>query len=154
MKGRENKPMLVLCNKNFDYKKYVKTNSKAEKLIEKFWLNALTIIFEKNYNFNQYITCGKETVGFRVPKDELCENILGSIDFPIVSTSANISGENQLNSAQEIFDVFVGKVDLIVDSGVCKNFLPSTIVLASENEVKVLREGAISKIEIENTLKE
>ena len=153
MKGRENKPMLLLVGEKTDYKKYVKTNSTAEKLIQNFWPGALTIIFEQNFDFNEYITCGKNTIGVRMPKDDLCEKILCGIDYPIVSTSANISGENQLNSASEILEKFDGKVDLIVDSGVCTNFLPSTIVLTNKNDVTILREGVILKTEIEKVLR-
>lgn len=152
MKGRENKPMLLLVGNNVDYKKYVKTNNLIEKLIQNFWPGALTIIFENNFDFNKYITCGKNTIGVRMPKDDLCEKILNSVDYPIVSTSANFSGKRQLCSANEILEKFAGKVDLIVDSGVCTEFLPSTIVLADENNATVLREGVISKAEIEKVL--
>ena len=152
IKGRENKPMLLLVGKNTDYKKYVKTNDAIEKLICNFWPGALTIIFENNFDFNEYITCGKNTIGVRMPKDELCEKILNNVDYPIVSTSANISNQKQLCSADEILNVFDGKVDLIVDSGVCNEFLPSTIVLADNNGASVLREGVIPKSEIEKVL--
>ena len=63
--------------------------------------------------------------------------------FPITATSANISGETPISDPEKAIESFEGAVDLIVDGGKTKGLLPSTVVDLSEEEPRLIREGAI-----------
>ena len=71
------------------------------------------------------------------------KRLFGLIDEPIISTSANISGDGNLFSFEQIKTVFNNKVDLIINSGSISASKGSTIVDCTANPPKVLREGDI-----------
>ena len=129
IKGRDGKPMILLAKNKEVVLKYVQNVSpKAKLIMSQFWPGALTMILPAKDGFSQFVTAGKTTLGFRVPNDDLCQRILSKLNVPIVSTSANISGQPILNSATEILQTFENKFDLLVDCGVCQNSQPSTII--------------------------
>ena len=105
-------------------------------LIKKHWPGPLTIIFNKNKNICQTISGHAETIALRFPKHELLNNILSSIDEPLISTSANISGELSMsNYVLSNVDFTYG--DLTIDS----TKEPSTIVDGTTNPFLVIRQG-------------
>ena len=146
IKSRENKPLIVLLNKGADLNNFVlNIPPKAKEIIKNFWPGPLTIIFELNYPFCDEITCKKQTIAIRVPNHELTQTILQKVGEPIVSTSANLSGQKNLNSAEEIFAVFNKKIPYIIKDD-NENFLEnSTIISCTNNNIVVLREGSIKK---------
>jgi L-threonylcarbamoyladenylate synthase len=74
------------------------------------------------------------------------------LDQPITSTSANISGEENLFNIGEIRKTFEGKVELIVDSGNLPPSKGSTVVDLTINPPLIIREGDISKEELQEFL--
>ena len=148
-KGRDGKPFILLAKNTEVVCSFADNISKhAQKLMEKFWPGPLSIIVNSTDKFSTEVTAGSKTIAFRVPKDDLCQKILSELDFPITSTSANISGQQSLNNPSQIFDEFDGKIDLIIDSGIATSFLPSTVVNVASENIEVLREGAIKSTDI------
>ena len=80
------------------------------------------------------------TVAVRVPKGEYINKVL-SVSGPIYSTSVNISGQPSLLTFDDIFPVFSGKVDFIVEDRSIKGGRPSTLIDATTEPFKVLRQG-------------
>lgn len=153
IKGREGKPLILLVSKDMPLDKYVgKITDKAQKIIDKFWPGPLTIIFESTYPFCDTITCGKSTIAIRMPKDPLCERLISAVGEPIVSTSANLSGEKPLNTPNDIFGVFNGSIPYIIDSGEPDTTMSSTIIAINGDNISVLREGVITKDQIESVI--
>jgi L-threonylcarbamoyladenylate synthase len=156
IKGRmktEPLPLLVDCSERIV--PYVKRfSSRSYELAEKYWPGALTIIFEKSDLIPDTVTAGMDTVGFRVPDHFVPAKISSMIEGPVTGTSANKSGCKPATSAEEAYEQLVNTdVDLILDSGPCEQAKPSTIVDGTGAELKVLREGMISKKEILRTLR-
>jgi L-threonylcarbamoyladenylate synthase len=118
----------------------------AWKLIKKFWPGPLTIVFpvRKSYRY----LFGK-TVAIRVSPHPYVKEILEISGVPLISTSANISGEGPVKDFKEAEKRFGDLVDGIVD-GECWGEKPSTIFNSLTGEI--LREGPISKEEIERLL--
>lgn len=153
IKGREGKPLILLVGENMDIKKYVKhIPDKLKRVIDKFWPGPLTIIFESSYPFCDTITCGKPTIAIRMPNDRLTQKLILGACEPIVSTSANLSGQTPLNTPNAIFDAFNGKISYIIDSKVPDSTLSSTIIAIDNEDIMVLREGAITKADIESVI--
>jgi len=74
------------------------------------------------------VTAGKDTVGVRIPKHVVAREIIEMAGIPIISTSANISGDAPPVSIGDISEGIKGKADLIIDSGPCRIGKPSKVV--------------------------
>ena len=91
---------------------------------------------------------GGGTIGVRLTGHTWVRSLVSRAQFPITATSANISGEKEISSAQKAKKLYEGKVDLIVDGGVTHGIVPSTVVDMSGEEPRLVREGAISSIQL------
>jgi L-threonylcarbamoyladenylate synthase len=72
--------------------------------------------------------------------------------FPLTATSANISGEKEIDHPEKIRDIFWEKVDLIVDGGKTLGTQPSTVLDLTSEKPKILREGIIPSTKIRKYL--
>ncbi|MEI7850509.1 MAG: L-threonylcarbamoyladenylate synthase [Kiritimatiellales bacterium] len=111
-------------------------------LASTYWPGPLTLILD---------TPGGST-GFRVPAHEVPLTLARAFGRPIALTSANKSGGADAVSAQEAFQTLENHVALFLDAGECSGKKPSTVVQCLDNEVKILREGAVSRKDIERMI--
>ncbi|MDY2980973.1 L-threonylcarbamoyladenylate synthase [Fusobacterium sp.] len=125
---------------------------KINKLIERFWPGGLTIILKKRENVPAIMVSNGETVGVRMPNHKLALDIIESAGGILATTSANISGEATPSSFVEISPIFKERVDIVIDGGKCPIGTASTIIDMSKSKISILREGSISKEEIENII--
>ena len=109
---------------------------------------ALTIIFDKNEKVPDELTSGLKTIGVRIPNHEIALKILEKIDFPLATTSANLSGEEAGISFDDVISTFNGKVDVIIDGGVSPIQIASTIVRVEDDTINILRNGSIKLSDI------
>ena len=86
----------------------------------------------------------------RVPGNECVLSILKQCKL-IIGTSANISGEKSILNSDE-FKIKLPKVDTLVDGGRIVSKGESTIIDFNNGELKIIREGSVSKEEIEKIL--
>lgn len=145
-----NKPINILVSNMEMVNKFVKNiNLIEQKLIECFWPGALTIIFNKTDLIPDILTAGLSTVGIRIPNNKMCLELINSFGAPIATSSANLSDENPaLYVSDNLKHDFNNIVDFIIDSGKT-NGKPSTIVRVDNNEIKILRNGSITKSDIQ-----
>ena len=144
-KRPENKPINVLSN-NLDKIKLVSRNiSEKEKfLIDKYMPGALTIILDKNEKVSDILTAGLDTIGVRIPKNNISLRILENVSYPLATTSANISGDSAGIKISDFLKEFDGVVDAIIDGGETDLKVASTIVrVESDNKLKIIREGTL-----------
>ena len=121
----------------------------AKKLIDKFLPGPLTLIL--NTKDEVKIKIGYKTIGVRIPNNKIALDILKQ-NGPMLTTSVNESGNVPLNEYDDIYRQYSEVVDKIYDTNTCSSNISSTVVLI-DDEVKILREGQISKEEIEEALK-
>ncbi len=144
-KRPENKPINVLSN-NLDKIKLVSRNinEKEEFLINKYMPGALTIILDKNEKVSDILTAGLDTIGVRIPKNNIPLRILENVSYPLATTSANISGDSAGIKTSDFLKEFDGVVDAIIDGGETDLKVASTIVrVESDNKLKIIREGTL-----------
>lgn len=144
-KRPENKPINVLSN-NLDKIKLVSKNinEKEKFLIDKYMPGALTIILDKNEKVSDILTAGLDTIGVRIPKNNISLRILENVSYPLATTSANISGDSAGIKITEFLKEFDGVVDAIIDGGETDLKVASTIVrVESDNKLKIIREGTL-----------
>lgn len=133
IKGRDfNKP-LINCVRDLKMaEEIVVFNDLAYKLFDKFFPGALTLVLKSKDDLG--------TRAIRIPYCKVTQELSKICLFPYSTTSANISGQ-----ADEYSPNFNLKVDLVLDAGQLPIKPPSTVIDVSSGEVKILREGAISK---------
>lgn len=144
-KRPENKPINVLSN-NLDKIKLVSRNinEKEEFLINKYMPGALTIILDKNEKVSDILTAGLDTIGVRIPKNNISLRILENVSYPLATTSANISGDSAGIKISDFLKEFDGVVDAIIDGGETDLKVASTIVrVESDNKLKIIRGGTL-----------
>ncbi len=118
-------------------------------LIHRFLPGALTLVLPKSDTLPDIITAGSRTVAVRIPAHPVPIALSEGIGAPIVGTSANLSGKPSALTASEVYSQFGDKIDLVIDGGRCPGGKESTIVDVAGEKPIILREGAITREELE-----
>lgn len=150
MKGRpETKPLTVNLYQSEDLKKFLKTTPPGlEKLMKHFWPGPLTIVLEvKEDLILPIVRSGGSTCGFRIPDHELTRKLIQAVG-PIVLPSANLSGMPAAVNREQI-EKDLGEKIPILDGAPCRLGIASTVIVFDKGEWKILREGALSKKELD-----
>lgn len=122
----------------------------AMSLIQGYWPGALTIIFEASKTCHPILTAKSGKVGVRISPHRIAQKLLEALKRPITSTSANLSGMPSLCDPLEVYRIFRGKIDLIVNGGKTEGEGESTVIDVTVSPPRILREGIIkfkSKVE-------
>lgn len=151
LKGREHdKPILLLVSSQFYVDGLILNPPDAfERAAENFWPGPLTIIGAAFPNLPEEITGGTGTVGIRFPDDDRVTKLVFECGGVLTATSANPSGREPARSAQQVAEYFPSGLDLIVDDGEVLVTEPSTVLDVLTSPPRVIREGAIPGIVIE-----
>lgn len=134
-----------------DIEKYAYVSDDVRKIIQAFMPGMITLVFKKKENVDSIMTNGKETIGIRIPDNQYVLNLLQKVG-PMLVTSANLSNHPNTTSTKEVLNQLDGRIDLIVDGQTTDN-VASTVVDVSGSEIKILREGKITKEDIQEVLK-
>jgi L-threonylcarbamoyladenylate synthase len=121
-------------------------------LAEKFLPGPLSIVLRKNDKVSKAITSGLDSIAVRITDNKFCQELISYLDEPLAGTSANKSGNNSSPNISDIPHEFDGKVSAIFDDGPCIIGTESTIISLSESEPIIIRQGPISKKDIEKVL--
>ena len=149
----DEKPLSILLNNKEQIGKYaIISNDIERKIIENFMPGPITIILERKKGILDYVAPEKNTIGIRIPDNNIILEILGKLDLPMVAPSANISGEPSAIELKDILEVFKDKVDICIDGGKCEISESSTIVQVVDNKIQIIRQGKITLEEIESVL--
>ncbi len=120
-----------------------------QKLIAHFSPGPITYLLPKSKLVPELVTAGSEMVAVRIPDHPLTLSLLSSLDFPLAAPSANISGYVSPVSASHVLSGLSGLVPYILDGGLCKVGLESTIIGFENKRIQIHRMGAITKEQIE-----
>ena len=117
-KGRPyGKPIPILVKDIEMFDEVANVTEQASKLIGSFLPGALTLVLNEKINFPGLITADTGKVAVRISNHPFVKQLFKYISQPLTSTSANISGQDNLYDVNSIYDAFNSKVDLIIDSG-------------------------------------
>ena len=147
IKNREaKKPLILMSNEIENLKPYVKEVSPtAQGLIDKHFPGALTIVSPKSEKTPDYVTSNMDMVGIRIPNNEvfieICKSVPGGV---LATTSANLSNEPSAKTFAQAVENMGAKAEIVIeDFGYEAKGLESTVVAVVEDEMKILRQGAI-----------
>ena len=147
------KPISLLVNSIEMIENIAKDITKLEyELIKNFFPGPLTIILKKKENISNILTANKETVGVRMPQNDIALKLIEYAGVPIATPSANISGKPSGTNMKDIMRDFEKKVEYFIDNGSSKIGQASTIVQIIDETPYILRKGAISELEIKKVI--
>lgn len=149
-KGRaSDNPLIVHISDYYMLEDLVQNIGKVEqKLINKFWPGPLTIIFDRKKCVPNNVTAGLDTVGIRMPSNEIARRLIEYSRFPIAAPSANISGRPSGTKIEDIIEELDGKVEYILDAGKTDIGVESTVIRVKDRRVHILRPGKITAEDI------
>ena len=152
IKGRsEKKPLPILTYSMQDAERIVSLGRTGRRLAERYWPGALTIVAPViDRRISPGVMAGSSSLAVRIPANN-CVLLLLSHCRYLIGTSANLSGDRALKSAQEVLDSGLEGYDALLDGGTVEKGIESTIV-SVEGKPKILREGAIKSREISHLI--
>ncbi|MBO7452730.1 MAG: threonylcarbamoyl-AMP synthase [Clostridiales bacterium] len=122
----------------------------AQKLIDAFMPGPITVIMKKSSKIPDNVTAGLDTVGVRMPSNEVANKFLRYCEVPVAAPSANLSGSPSPTKASHVYNDMNGYIYSVIDGGESDVGLESTVVDAAGEEPVVLRPGAVTKKMIED----
>ena len=140
------KPLILMSHDIYPLIKYVKPLSKqAHCLIKKYFPGGLTLVLNKSELTPDYITSGLDTVGIRVPDNEVFGDICKSVSTQVLATtSANLSSEPPALNYEEALNYIGELADYVVEPhGLSANGTASTVAGVFDDEIKIFRQGEI-----------
>jgi L-threonylcarbamoyladenylate synthase len=144
IKGRrEDRPILLLIPDQAVVQEWAEeVTPMADQLMKRFWPGPLTLVFKAQKDVLPELTAGTGAIGLRLPGSELTRQLLAYLGVALTGTSANLSGEQGIVTAEEAQKTFGETVDLVLDGGKTAGVRPSTVVDVSTDPPQVIREGA------------
>jgi L-threonylcarbamoyladenylate synthase len=143
-KGDRSKPLPVLAASILDAEKIAFVSRRGKTLASKFWPGPLTMVFFKKPNFPDVVTLGWNSVGVRIPDNDVTLHLLSSCGGLLIGSSANRTGEEPPRLVQEISGELKEIADVVLDGGTVVQGTPSTVVDLTSEKTRILREGPIS----------
>ena len=132
----KDKPLTMIVSSVQMLYKYCEVSSLAAQLIEEYWPGPLTLLLPSKFS-DGYI-------GVRLPDHSFLQTLVAKLDKPIFSTSANLTGQKEAYSIDELSQQFKGKLDgldFILDNGILDFNRPSTILKIVGDKLELIREG-------------
>jgi len=120
-------------------------------LAKKFWPGSLTLVLPKSKLVPDIVTSGLPTVGIRMPANEIARELIRTSGRPIAAPSANKFGRISPTTANHVRKQ-LPDVDYILDGGKTTVGIESTIIELTEKGFRILRNGIITKEDIEEVL--
>ena len=117
----------------------------ARVLAETFWPGPLTLVL---------VAPRRGTMAFRVPDHAVARRLIAASGGGLPVTSANRSGQGDARTAEEVMAQLDGRIALVLDGGPTSGGVASTVVDCTTDQIKVIREGAISTKQIEDALRQ
>ncbi len=116
----------------------------AKKFIAAFFPAPLTLVLPKAEKVPLIATANLQTIGVRMPKNDLALEFLKNCETPIVAPSANLSGKPSPTTWQAVFEDLNSRIDAILQGEATDIGLESTVVDCTSGVPLVLRSGAIT----------
>ena len=153
LKGRDGKPILVLAADAEDAERLIAKRTRTfELLAARHWPGALTLVAAARAEVPELLTAGTGTVGVRLPDDLEARAIVRACGGLLTATSANPAGRPPARTAAEVAAYFPNGLNLIIDGGATRTELPSTVVDVTGSHPRLIREGVVTRAELDETV--
>jgi len=126
-------------------------NNRFYILSRRFWPGPLTIIVPASAKVPLKVTGNTGRLALRHSRSRIANALINLVNQPLIATSANISGSPTCRSGIEVFGMMDGRVDLVVDGGICDGPGATTVDI-TEPYWRVIKTGTIEEKEIAECL--
>jgi len=141
IKQREkNKPFSFICSDLSDIARYAKVSNYQYKVMKRLLPGAFTFVLNATNIVPGLLVTKQKTVGIRIPDNKICLAIVEALGHPIITTSANRSGEEPIGDPSVVDQELGKQVDIVVDGGILSAAVSSVVSLIDDTPV-VLRKG-------------
>jgi L-threonylcarbamoyladenylate synthase len=127
-------------------------NNRFYLLARRFWPGPLTIIVPASARIPLKVTGNTGRLALRHSRSTIANRLIEHMNQPLISTSANISGRPTCRSGIDVFGMMDGRVDLVLDGGMCSGPGATTIDI-TEPFWKMIKPGAVDEKEIAECLR-
>ena len=135
------KPFSFICSDLAEVSNYAEVSNFAFRILKRHLPGPYTFILEASKVVPDSLTTRQKTVGIRIPDNAISRLIVQELGHPLVTTSANISGEDVIQDPESIDERMERMVDMVVDGGVSMG-TESSVISLIDDRIEVLREGA------------
>ncbi len=126
----------------------------AQNLAEEFWPGPLTFVLKKGKKVPSNLCAGGETVAIRMPANKIAQMLIEFAKVPIAAPSANRSGKTSTTDSIHVLEQLNGKIDGVIEGGLTKCGIESTVIDLTSRPIRQLRPGPISLSQLELVLDE
>ena len=130
-----------ICNDLSDLSAYSKSiSTPLYRLLKQYLPGPYTFILPASKEVPKILKSKKDTIGLRVPDNEIARTIVKELNHPLLSASLPGEMVEEYTDPEEIYEKFKKLVDIVVDGGI-GGMIPSTIVDCTTDEPIIIREG-------------
>jgi len=152
LKGRSaSKAMSVVLSEVSEVVRYADLSKREAAICAALLPGPVTLLLRAAHEGTK-LACSGTTVGVRVPDSRFCCEVASLASVPVTATSANASGGAETYSLRDAIESLgpeASKVDLWVDGGNLNSTRPSTIIDLSCEPPTIVREGALSRTDLD-----
>ncbi|MCW8860688.1 MAG: L-threonylcarbamoyladenylate synthase [Deltaproteobacteria bacterium] len=142
IKQRESKkPFSFICTDLAEISNYAQVSNFAFKIMKRHLPGPFTFVLEATKIVPDSLSTKQKTVGLRIPDNAICHAIVKELGHPLVTTSANVSGEVTPQDPRDIDERLGRLVDFVIDGGISMDEASTVISLLDDN-IEVIRQGS------------
>jgi L-threonylcarbamoyladenylate synthase len=145
------KPLSICFHDIHQLENYVLLSDEIKKILKKALPGPYTFLLEKKDNISPLLTANTSVVGVRIPENIVSYELTS--DFPITSTSANISDYPTYTNILQIQKQLGNNVDVYINQGELENNQPSTIIDLTNKKPVLIRKGIYDEKLLDKILK-
>lgn len=143
VKGRSaQKPFIILIDHISRLEQWAPEQGRAAEVLSHLWPAPLTIVMPVRRGLPDFLTCGGDTLAFRVPDSPLCRALVTAAGGALTSSSVNKTGEPPLLTPEEIETQFGDRLDALIIGPAPDERVSSTVVECSGDSAFLARPGA------------
>ncbi|MCK4621234.1 MAG: threonylcarbamoyl-AMP synthase [Desulfuromonadales bacterium] len=134
------KPFSFICTDLAEISNYAQVSNFAFKIMKRYLPGPYTFVLEATKIVPDSLSTRQKTVGVRIPDNRICQEIVRQLGHPLVTTSANLSGESAPQDPRQIDENMGRMVDMVIDGGISLGEA-STVISLIDDKIEVLRQG-------------
>ena len=124
----------------------------AERLMNYFWPGPLTLVLAAAKNLPAPLLNRAGQIGVRISSHPIATRLSRELGRPLTATSANPAGKEPARTVEEAMAYFSDKIAIFLDGGRLAGTTGSTVVEVAGNNLRTIREGEISLLELKKAL--
>ncbi|PLX86392.1 MAG: threonylcarbamoyl-AMP synthase [Desulfuromonas sp.] len=136
----QRKPFSFICNDLAEISNYAQVSNFAFKIMKRHLPGPYTFVLDATRIVPDALTTNQKTVGVRIPNNAIVQAIVKELGHPLVTTSANLSGDETPQDPRDIDQEMGKSVDMVIDGGILLAEGSSVISLI-DDEIEILRQG-------------